>query len=52
MTKEGEIKMVYSVKTSHYMTHFQTKGLALLSLPSPQMYFECPLQHYLNLGFH
>jgi len=48
---EGEIKTVYSVKTSRYMTHFQAKGLALRGQPKPQMYFERPLQYYLNLGF-
>jgi 2-polyprenyl-3-methyl-5-hydroxy-6-metoxy-1,4-benzoquinol methylase len=48
---EGEIKTVYSVKNSRYMTPYQAKGLALLSQPKPQMYFERPLQYYLNLGF-
>ncbi len=48
---EGEIKTVYSVKTPRYMTSFQAKGVALLSQPRPQMYFERPLQYYLNLGF-
>lgn len=51
MDDGGEIKTVYSVKTSHYMTQFQAKGLALFSQPKPQMYFERPLQYYLNLGF-
>src|SRR5688572_21277068 len=48
---QGEIKTVYSVKTSRYMTPFQAKGLALRNQPKPQMYFERPLQYYLNLGF-
>ncbi len=48
---EGQIKTVYSVKSSRYMTLYQAKGLALLSQPKPQMYFERPLQYYLNLGF-
>ncbi|HLO32018.1 MAG TPA: class I SAM-dependent methyltransferase [Anaerolineales bacterium] len=48
---EGEIKTVYSVKNSRYMTPYQAKGLALLNQPKPQMYFERPLQYYLNLGF-
>ena len=48
---QGIIKTVYSVKTSHYLTPFQVKGLALLGQPEPQMYFERPLQYYLNLGF-
>ena len=48
---EGVIKTVYSVKISRYMTPYHAKGLALLSQPQPQMYFERPLQYYLNLGF-
>lgn len=48
---EGEIKTLYSVKISRYMTHYHTKGLALRNQPRPQMYFERPLQYYLNLGF-
>lgn len=48
---QGEIKTVYSVKNSRYLTPYQSKGLALLSQPKPQMYFERPLQYYLNLGF-
>jgi SAM-dependent methyltransferase len=51
MDDEGEIKTIYSVKTSRYMTHFQAKGVALRNQPQPQMYFERPLQYYLNLGF-
>ena len=51
MDDEGEIKTVYSVKISRYMTPYHAKGLALLSQPQPQMYFERPLQYYLNLGF-
>jgi 2-polyprenyl-3-methyl-5-hydroxy-6-metoxy-1,4-benzoquinol methylase len=47
----GEIKTVYSVKISRYMTPYHAKGLALRSQPKPQMYFERPLQYYLNLGF-
>jgi SAM-dependent methyltransferase len=48
---DGEIKTVYSVKISRYMTSYSAKGLALRSQPKPQMYFERPLQYYLNLGF-
>jgi 2-polyprenyl-3-methyl-5-hydroxy-6-metoxy-1,4-benzoquinol methylase len=48
---EGEIKTVFSVKVSRYITPYQTKGLALRNQPKPQMYFERPLQYYLNLGF-
>jgi 2-polyprenyl-3-methyl-5-hydroxy-6-metoxy-1,4-benzoquinol methylase len=48
---EGEIKTVYSVKISRYMTPYQAKGLALRNQPKPQMYFERPIRYYLNLGF-
>jgi 2-polyprenyl-3-methyl-5-hydroxy-6-metoxy-1,4-benzoquinol methylase len=48
---EGEIKTVYSVKISRYMTPYQAKGLALRNQPKPQMYFARPLWYYLNLGF-
>ena len=51
MDDEGEIKTVYSVKISRYMTPYQAKGLALRNQPKPQMYFERPLRYYLNLGF-
>ncbi len=51
MDFEGEIKTIYSVKISRYMTPYSAKGLALRSQPKPQMYFERPLQYYLNLGF-
>jgi ubiquinone/menaquinone biosynthesis C-methylase UbiE len=51
MDDEGEIKTVYSVKISRYITPYHSKGLALLSQPKPQMYFERPLQYYLKLGF-
>ncbi len=48
---DGEIKTVYSVKISRYMSSYHAKGLAMRRHPKPQMYFECPLQYYLNLGF-
>jgi ubiquinone/menaquinone biosynthesis C-methylase UbiE len=48
---EGQIKTVYSVKISRYMTSYHAKGLALRNQVQPQMYFERPLQYYLNLGF-
>lgn len=51
MDNEGEIKTLYSVKISRYMTPYRAKGLALRSQPKPQMYFERPLRYYLNLGF-
>jgi SAM-dependent methyltransferase len=48
---EGEIKTVYSVKISRYMTPYHARGLALRNQPKPQLYFERPLQYYLNAGF-
>lgn len=47
----GGIKTVYSVKISRYMTPYHAKGVALRDQPKPQLYFERPLQYYLNLGF-
>jgi 2-polyprenyl-3-methyl-5-hydroxy-6-metoxy-1,4-benzoquinol methylase len=48
---EGEIKTVYSVKISRYMTPQKMHGLAIRGQPKPQLYFERPLQVYFNLGF-
>jgi 2-polyprenyl-3-methyl-5-hydroxy-6-metoxy-1,4-benzoquinol methylase len=48
---DGEIKTVYSIKTSRYMTPYSMRGLALRNQPKPQVYFERPLQDYLNLAF-
>jgi 2-polyprenyl-3-methyl-5-hydroxy-6-metoxy-1,4-benzoquinol methylase len=48
---EGEIKTVYSVKVSRYMTPYHARGLALRNQPKAQLYFERPLQYYLNAGF-
>ena len=48
---EGEIKTVYSVKISRYMTPYHARGLALRDQPKPQLYFERPLMYYLNMGF-
>jgi ubiquinone/menaquinone biosynthesis C-methylase UbiE len=48
---EGKIKTVYSVKVSRYITPYHSRGLALRNQSQPPMYFERPLQYYLNLGF-
>lgn len=48
---DGEIKTVFSVKISRYITPYSARGLALRNQPTPQLYFERPLQYYLNLGF-
>lgn len=49
--EDGQIKTIYSVKVSRYMSQYQARGLALRNQPKPQVYFERPLQYYLNLGF-
>ncbi len=51
MDDNGEIKAVYSIKVSRYMTPYHQRGLALRSQPKPQVYFERPLQYYFNIGF-
>jgi len=51
MDLEGQIKSVYSLKVSRYMTPHQAYGVALRGQPRPQLYFERPLQTYFNLGF-
>jgi hypothetical protein len=45
------IKLTYSVKTSQYLTPYQAHGVVLRNRPKPQLYFERPIQYYLNLGF-
>jgi SAM-dependent methyltransferase len=51
MDEEGEIMTVYSVKVSQYMTPHQAHGAAMRNQPRPQLYFDRPLQSYLELGF-
>lgn len=48
---EGEIRTLYSVRISRYMSTYHARGLGLRDQPVPQMYFERPLHYYLNLGF-
>jgi len=48
---QGQMKIVYAVKISRYMTPFQSRGLAMRGQPQAQIYFDRPLQYYLNLGF-
>ena len=48
---DGTINTRYAVKVSRYMTNYQSEGLALREQPKPQLYFERPLQYYINLGF-
>jgi 2-polyprenyl-3-methyl-5-hydroxy-6-metoxy-1,4-benzoquinol methylase len=51
MDDDGQIKTVYSVKVSRYMSHYHARGLAIRGQPEPQLYFERPLQDYLHAGF-
>jgi 2-polyprenyl-3-methyl-5-hydroxy-6-metoxy-1,4-benzoquinol methylase len=51
MYDDGEIKTVYSVKISRYLTPSQSHGLAIRGQPVPQLYFDRPLQYYFNIGF-
>lgn len=51
MDDEGEIRTVYSVKVSRYMNEYHARGLALRNQPEPQLYFERPLQYYLQAAF-
>lgn len=48
---QGEIKTLYSIKVSRYMTPYHARGLALFDQPKPQVYFERPLEYYFKLGF-
>jgi len=48
---DGGIQTVYSIKVSRYMSPFNRRGVALRNQPKLQVYFERPLQYYLNLGF-
>ena len=48
---EGLIQTTYSVKVSRYINPYSAHGLAMRGQPKAQIYFERPLQYYLNLGF-
>jgi 2-polyprenyl-3-methyl-5-hydroxy-6-metoxy-1,4-benzoquinol methylase len=48
---DGQINTRYAVKVSRYMRPYQAEGLALREQPKPQLYFERPIQYYMNLGF-
>ncbi len=51
MDNNGQMQITYSVKVSRYITPYTGRGLALRNQPKPQIYFERPLQYYLNLAF-
>jgi 2-polyprenyl-3-methyl-5-hydroxy-6-metoxy-1,4-benzoquinol methylase len=48
---DGELHTRYAVKTSRYMTNFESKGLALRNQPKPQLYFHRPIRYYFNVAF-
>ena len=48
---DGELHTRYAVKTSCYLTQFQSQGLALRNQPKLQLYFHRPIKDYLNLAF-
>ena len=48
---DGKINTRYAVKVSRYMTPNHAQGIAIRNQPQPQMYFERPLQYYMNIGF-
>lgn len=48
---DGKINTRYAVKISRYMTPSHSEGLALRNQPKPQLYFNRPLEYYLNEGF-
>jgi len=48
---DGEIHTRYAVKVSRYMSNYQSEGMALRRQPKPQLYFERPIQYYMNIGF-
>ncbi|MFH1524775.1 MAG: class I SAM-dependent methyltransferase [Chloroflexota bacterium] len=51
MDYDGRFKTVYSVKISRYMNPYSAHGIAIREQPDPHLYFERPLQYYLNQGF-
>ncbi len=48
---DGKINTRYAVKISQYMTPSRSQGLGLRYQPKPQLYFNRPLEFYLNEGF-
>ena len=48
---DGKINTRYAVKVSRYMTPYNAEGVALRNQPKPQLYFERPIQYYMNVGF-
>jgi len=47
----GRINTRYAVKISRYMTPYHTEGLAFRNQDKPHLYFERPIQYYMNIGF-
>lgn len=49
--ENGDVRTVYSVKVSRYMTPYHALGVAFLGQLEKQVYFERPMQYHLELGF-
>jgi ubiquinone/menaquinone biosynthesis C-methylase UbiE len=50
MDNNGVIQTNYSLKISRYMTPSTSRGIAVRGQPKAHLYFERPLQYYLQLG--
>jgi 2-polyprenyl-3-methyl-5-hydroxy-6-metoxy-1,4-benzoquinol methylase len=48
---DGTIHTRYAIKISRYISSYQSEGLALRGQPKPQLYFNRPIQYYMNIAF-
>lgn len=48
---DGQVKHVYSIKITKYITASMARGLAMVGQPEPQIYFHRPLQDMLGACF-
>ena len=48
---DGKIHTRYAVKVPRYITSYHTEGLAFRNQDKPHLYFERPIQYYMNIGF-
>ena len=48
---DGKINVQYAIKVTRYMSAYHAEGIAIQNQPKPQLYFERPIQYYMNLGF-
>ena len=51
MDNSGRVETTFSVQVWRYLSPYSAHGIALNGQPAQQLYFERPLQYYLNLGF-